>query len=98
METGGYNLGNIQHVLKRMVQGVGQLITLNPVTSRRNTGARRLDDVGNFAAARITERRNLVDVDTEPNHCDPNLPERQHSFTGMVFGDELFSLTPRDFA
>src|SRR5260221_14415349 len=89
METGGYNLGNIQHVLKRMVQGVGQLITLNPVTSRRNTGARRLDDVGNIPAARITERRNLVDVDTEPNHCDPNLPERHCAFTAGAHGVRL---------
>src|SRR5579862_6498395 len=60
---------------------VGPRMHRYPVTPGRDTRTRRLDHVRNIPSARIPERRNLVDVNAEPNHSAPTLPDGPHAFT-----------------
>ena len=76
--------GEIEDVLKRDMPRVGPRMHRYPVTSGRDTRTRRLDDVRNIPAARIPERRNFVDVDAEPNHSAPTLPEHPRAFTASL--------------
>src|SRR5208282_1523456 len=67
---------------------------------RGDTGARRRDHVGNISAARISQRRDFIDVDAEPNHPAPEAtragePIHRCAFTGADFGEGMnFSACP----
>jgi hypothetical protein len=76
---------------------VGPRMNRYPVTSRRNTGPRRLDNARNIAPPRIPNRRNFIDVNAKPNHPDaqPTRPPALIHWPG--FGDELLSLTTPNF-